>query len=185
MAKKYVIHRFLVATDKVFWSKFIANYRFPVLTLGYSENIALKPKFEVQAAHFSGRQHTLHCCVMESDGVNNYVYHLSDDTTHDNIMTFSILKDLVETYPEILANGKLILRSDNASTQYKSRFVFHDMKEFSKEFQVLVAWFHGEAGHGRGLVDSMSSFGCKAVLHNAIVTSNLWFLDAESMAVYC
>ena len=48
-------------------------YRFPVLTLDYSENIALKPKFEVQAAHFSGRQHTLHCCVIESDGVNNYV----------------------------------------------------------------------------------------------------------------
>ena len=184
MAKKYVIHRFFVATDKVFWSKFITNYRFPVLTLDYSENIALKPKFEVQAAHFRGRQHMLHCCVMESDGVNNYVYHLSDDTTHDNIITFSILKDLVETYPEILANGKLILRSD-ASTQYKSRFVFHDMKEFAKEFQVLVAWFHEEAGHGRGLVDSMSSFGCKAVLRNAIATSNLWFLDAESMAVYC
>ena len=92
-------------------------------------------------------------------------------------MIFSILKDLVETYPEILAIGKLILLSDNASTQYKSRFVFHDMKEF--------AWFHGEAGHGRGPVDSMSSFGCKAVLRDAIVTSNLWFPAAESMAAYC
>ena len=59
MAKRYLIHIFFVGIVKVFWAKFLSDYQFPVLTLDYSENIALKPKWEAQAAHFSGRQHTL------------------------------------------------------------------------------------------------------------------------------
>ena len=31
----------------------------------------------------------------------------------------------------------------------------------------------------------MSSFGCKSVLRDAIVTGNIWFPDAESMWSYC
>ena len=31
------------------------------IELDFSENIAIKPKFEVQEAHFSGKQYTLHC----------------------------------------------------------------------------------------------------------------------------
>ena len=185
LAKKYIIHRYFVGIGNVFWSRFTFNYEFPVLTFDYSENITLKPKHEAQSAHFSGRQHTLHCCVMGNNGINTYLYHLSDDTNHDNIMTFAIIKDVIETFPEVIANGKLILRSDHASTQYKSRFVFHDMKMLACEYNIEVVWFHGEAGHGRGLVDSMSSFGCKAVLRDAIITNNMWFPGARSMVSHC
>ena len=31
----------------------------------FSENIAMKPKFEVQEAHFSGKQYSLHCSIVE------------------------------------------------------------------------------------------------------------------------
>ena len=31
------------------------------IELDFSENIAIKSKFEVQEAHFSGKQYTLHC----------------------------------------------------------------------------------------------------------------------------
>ena len=49
------------------------------IELDFSENIAIKPKFEVQEAHFSGKQYTLHCSIVEP-GMNKYVYHLCDDT---------------------------------------------------------------------------------------------------------
>ena len=46
---------------------------------------------------------------------------------------------------------------------------------------VRAVWFYGIAGHGRGLVDAMSSFGCKRPLQNTIVTDDKWFSHAQEM----
>ena len=50
--------------------------------MDFSENIAMKTTSEVQEAHFSGKQYTLHCTFVQPGEVK-LVYHLSDDTTHD------------------------------------------------------------------------------------------------------
>ena len=82
-AEAYLEHRYNVAADKVFWKDFCAVCEKDIFHIDYSENIKLKPKFEAQSAHFSGRQHTLHCCVHhQKEDQINYVYHLSDDTNH-------------------------------------------------------------------------------------------------------
>ena len=47
--------------------------------------------------------------------------------------------------------------------------------------QIQVAWFYGEPGHGRGLVDAMSSFGCKGPLHQMIINDDSWFDTADEM----
>ena len=49
------------------------------IELDFSENLAITPKHEVQDAHFSGKQYSLHCAIVES-GETKYIYHLSDDT---------------------------------------------------------------------------------------------------------
>ena len=46
----------------------------------------MKPKFEAQDAHFSGKQFTLHCAIVEPEA-SKYVYHLGDDTTYDSFRT--------------------------------------------------------------------------------------------------
>ena len=49
--------------------------------MDFSQNIALKPKDEVQTAHFSGKQKSLHCStVIDENDVLSCVYHLSDHT---------------------------------------------------------------------------------------------------------
>ena len=64
------------------------NHVFPILKerfsekyieLDFSENLALRPKNEVQSADFSGKQHSLHCATF-SPRNTNFHYHLSDDT---------------------------------------------------------------------------------------------------------
>ena len=40
--------------------------------LDFSENLALKPKLEVQDAHFSGKQYSLHCSIVEPGEINMY-----------------------------------------------------------------------------------------------------------------
>ena len=45
------------------------------IELDFSENIAIKPKFEVQEAHFSGKQYTLHCSIVEP-GMNTFIIYV-------------------------------------------------------------------------------------------------------------
>ena len=65
-------------------------------------------------------------------------------------MTSFILRSLVTEHPELIDGGKLILKSDNCSTQYKSRKIFEEIKRLAVMWDVEIFWFYGEAGHGRG-----------------------------------
>ena len=184
IAQDYIIHRYFVTSGLEFWHKFTEVYSKGIMTIDYSENIQFKAKHKAQSAHFSGRQQTLHCCVIEKNGEHEYIYHLSDDKLHDSEMTFSIIEDIIKNNPSIIESGVLVLRSDNCPTQYKSRFVFARMRKLALKYQIAIFWFYGEPGHGRGLVDAMSSFGCKEPLRSAIITQDKWFDTAEEMAEY-
>ena len=61
----------------------------PYVELDFSENLAMKPKFEAQDAHFSGKQYTLHCSIVEPSDPK-YVYHMCDDTTHDPTFVYLV-----------------------------------------------------------------------------------------------
>ena len=71
-----------------------------------------------------------------------------------------------------------MLHSDNCSTQYKSQFIFNSLKKITHNFNINIAWFYGIAGHGRGIVDAMSSFGCKSILRNVIINNDTMFDNA-------
>ena len=58
------------------------------------------------------------------------------------------------------------------------------MKLFATKYKVTFVWFYGIPGHGRGLVDAMSSFGVKQPINHAIVTKDAWFPSADSMVSF-
>ena len=68
---------------------------------------------------------------------------MSDDTNHDSVMTMEILKTILEDHPEIIETGKLVLRSDNCLTQYKSTFVFKALLDLTEEHQIRIDFFYG------------------------------------------
>ena len=59
------------------------------------------------------------------------------------------------------------------------------MIKLASAFDIEIYWFYGEAGHGKGLVDAMSSFGCKKILHDDIVCDDKWFENAGEMVSLC
>ena len=181
IAVEYLLHRHSVVADRVFWAHMSETLEQPYIHMDYSQNIALKPKHEVQSQHYSGKEQTLHCTVLVFPDGNRYLYHLSDDTNHDSVMTFEVLESIIQEHPELIEGGVLIIKSDNCSTQYKSRHTFMKMSKLAAKYQCNVFWFYGEAGHGRGLVDAMSSFGCKKILRDAIVSEDVWFHNASEM----
>ena len=126
VSQKYLLHRYSIVNDKIYWQKFLLNNPHYTLLLDYSQNIAFKEKYQCQSAHFSGRQQTLHNTVLQSpkNGDNTYLYHISDDTNHESIMTFKIINQIIREHPEIIKNHFLVLRSDNRTEQYKCRTRF-------------------------------------------------------------
>ena len=99
-------------------------------------------------------------------------------------MTFHITRDILKYHLEIIEKGALVLRSDNCQEQYKCKFTFYEMKKLATEFGIKIVWFYGDPGHGRGLVDAVSSFGWKQQLRHEIVTNDSWFRNAEEMVQF-
>ena len=95
----------------------------------FSENIAIKPKFEVQEAHFSGKQYTLHCSIV-GPVMNEYVYHLCDNTKHDPVFVNEVLEEIFTK--RNIKNETVIIKSDNAHTQYKNQYAFFFLQQTSK-----------------------------------------------------
>ena len=82
--ESYLLHRShvenIAATLPMIRESFSGKY----IELDISENLRLKPKHQDQDAHFSEKQYSPHCSIVEP-GKNKYVYHLSDDTNYDPV----------------------------------------------------------------------------------------------------
>ena len=134
---------FFVINDKFYWKNFCQTTKYQTLWLDYSQNIVFTEKKQVQLAHFSGRQHTLHNTVIKSpnEGESVYIYHLSDDINHDSVLTFSIIRDIIYHHPEIIQKGFSILPSYNGQEQYKCKFTFFEIKKIAMDFGIcMVLW---------------------------------------------
>ena len=67
------------------------------IELDLSENLALKPNYEVQNAYLSGKQYSLHNAIVEPSE-NKYAYHLSDDTNRDLVFVNEFLEDIFKRW---------------------------------------------------------------------------------------
>ena len=83
---KYLKHRTYVDNCNRVFPLMRDAYQGKYIELDFSQNLALRPKHEVQSAHFSGKQFTLHCVIVEPFDIR-YHYHLSNDLKHDGILS--------------------------------------------------------------------------------------------------
>ena len=83
-------------------------------------------------------------------------YHFSDELTHNFAFTYSVVEHLIHLDPEL----EII------------RIKFLELELLEKGIPVIC---YGVSGHGKGLVDAMSSFGAKGLLRNAVVTQDLHY----------
>ena len=63
--------------------------------LDFSQNLSQRPKNEIQSVHFSGRQFTLQCTIVEPSEMH-YHYHLSHDTKYDEVFVDLVLRVIIE-----------------------------------------------------------------------------------------
>ena len=181
--ERYLYHRSIVDNIKTTLPKIREHFNGTYIEMDFSQNIALKPKDEVQPAHFSGKQQSLHCSIVVDEfGKLTYVYHLSDDTGHDAVFVNEVLEDIFKRWN--IRDTTILLKSDNAGSQYKDRYAFALYQQLANKYNVRIIRVYGAAGHGKGLIDAMSSFGVKSILREDIVTMNRWYGNSEKMCEY-
>ena len=185
LGQKYMLHRYNVVHEKFMWP--LIQHQCNVIGdliahMDFSENIKEKPKLEVQPHHFSGEQHTLHCTVIETPEKNRYFYHFSDEKMHDWRFLKSMIKDLLQ---EAISDQQIIrTKSDNCSLQYKCGAVYAMLRELAMELLKTIIAYFGAAGHGRCLVDGMSSFGVKNPLRKSIIAEDFYWATAAELVAF-
>ena len=182
----YLLHRYECINDNYMWPQIMDQSELGyIFHIDFSENISVTPKYEPQAAHFSGKQTSLHCTVVYHPELPKptYMYHISDNTTHNSVFTDHVIRDLIqkfnaEDYPLIR------IKSDNCAAQYCSLHVFEAYQRLANVLVKTIIIYYGVNGHGKGLVDAMSGFGVKTPLRRGIITKDFMFNTAAELVVY-
>ena len=157
------------------------TYSGKYIELDFLQNLAIRLALEVQSAHFSNKQYTLHCAIAKPFD-KQYHYHLSDDTKHDGIFDDHVLRELIIHYN--ISNKDLRVQSNNASSQYKNKHSFGLQQSLADEFNLRIIRTYGVAGHGKGVIDALSNFSVKNILRKDIVTHDVFFNNSCDMAEY-
>ena len=116
LSEKYLKHRTYVDNCTSVFPLLKESYSGKFIELDFSQNLSLRPKDEVQSAHFSGKQFTLHCAIVEPVQYR-YHYHISDDTKHDPFFVDYVVRDIIAKYN--IKDEDFWIQSDNTPTQYK------------------------------------------------------------------
>ena len=184
MQKQYLVHKYEVFNDMHHWPVILSttSEMGPTYHLDFSENISQMHKFKPQSSHFNKAWYSLHCTVRYGANGNLYLCHLSDEKRHDYVFTAADVEHIISIEEE--NHNILRFKSDNCSTQYKSKYVFNFWSSLAKKLNKTIIVYYGVSGHGKGLVDAMSGFGVKGPIRRAVVTKSFSFTTAEDIYNY-
>ena len=184
MTVKYLLHKNRIFNHDEYFP-LIEKSAQCIITQDWSENIQEKSKYEVQSAHFSGKQIVLHCTIVQTSGKTDYVYHFSDVKKKDWATGKWILNHVIENFVDKnLESDNIIRKTDNCREQYKSRQVFGAIQSLASSHNRSMKLVYGPPGHGRGLIDAMGAFGVKTILRKEILINDVNLDSAAKMVKY-
>lgn len=133
-----------------------------VVTMDFAENYKCRFQNEIQSAHWSYKQVTVHPTVLHYQCpeenchtiVHDYIVHLSDDLKHDGAFTKKVMDEILHYLAEKNLD-KAVIFSDGCSAQYKSKLPFLHLTELASDHpdQEIERHYFG-AHHGKSLCDS-------------------------------
>ncbi len=141
-----------------------------VVVMDFSENFTIEPQDEIQAAHYTQKQITIHPIYIvrhspDSSPDNPKIMKeslivLSDNMTHDAkavyLFTTKLFIHLQDQDPSVPI--KVLHRfSDNCAVQYKCVTAFSHLQLLQEVHGVKVIYHYTEAGHGKGPSDGLGA----------------------------
>ena len=180
LSEKYLKHRTYFDNCTSVFPLLKESYSGKSIESDFSQNVSLRPKDEVQSAHFSGKQFTSHCAIVEPVQYW-YHYHISGDTKHNPFFVDYLVRDIAKCN---IKDEDLWIQSDNSPTQYKNKHAFNLYQKLADDFNLPIVRTYGASGHGKGVIDAMSSFGAKNILRHDIITQDVFFNNSVSIVNY-
>lgn len=163
-----------------------------LLTMDFAENYLCKFQNEIQSAHWSYRQVTVHPCVFFyqcpkqdcNKRVTDYLIFLSDDLKHDSFFTKHIA-DYCINYLQSKQFVSIHMFSDGCPSQYKSKIPFFHLSELQLKYpQVYITRHFFGSNHGKSLCDS-SGGTVKNCATRAVACGDFSIQSAQEMFSFC
>ena len=77
----------------------------------------------------------------------------------------------------------VMIKIGNVPTQYKNKYAFDLIQQLANNYNFTIIRVYGPGDHVKGLIDSISSFGCKSILRRDI-GNDVWFSISEETPDY-
>lgn len=152
-----------------------------LVVMDFSENITLQSQDEIESAHWTQKQVTLHPIFIVRHAHDSTVEKpvilkeslvvLSNQLTHNADAVYAFTTQLLvhlNLNPGPRAIKKIHRFSDNCSCQYKCKTAFQHMSLLYKNFGIQVIYHYSESGHGKGPSDGIKA-GVKRRLDNLVL----------------
>ena len=168
-----------------------------VVVLDFSENYACLVDDEVQSAHWTIQQVTLHPMTVyvhhkDSTPANPHVLKVaivgvSDDLVHDVAAVTEFLKDglkKLKEMPEAQDIEMLHQFTDGCASQYKGRESFSDLTHCEHDLGLYTVRNYFESGHGKGPCDGLGAT-VKSSARQAVLQHRAVIRDAQELFAFC
>ena len=159
-----------------------ANGKHIVLQVDFAENYSIIQQNEIQSGHWAHNQVTLFtaCAYTNQNTVSSYVV-VSDDLVHGKFQVATFLDKIIKDIKKECPNSESIaFFSDGAASQFKQRYLFHNITHFEEDYGLKVSWNFFATSHGKGAVDGIGG-NVKRLVWNATRTG-AFVNNAESFA---
>ena len=123
----------------------------------------------------------MYCAIVEPV---QYWYHchISHDTKHEPFFVDYVVRDIIAKCN--IKDEDFWIQSDNAPTQHKNKHAFSLYQKLADDFNPRIIRTNGASGHGKCVIDAMSSFGAKNILRHSIIMQDVFFNDSDSIVNY-
>lgn len=152
-----------------------------LVVMDFSENITLQPQDEIESAHWTQKQVTLHPIFIvrhspESTEDNPVIHKeslvvISDHLTHNADAVFTFTEQLlihIQNNPGPEPVKVLHRFTDNCAAQYKCKSAFEHLLQLEDKHSIEIVYHFTESGHGKGPSDGLGA-GVKKRLERLIL----------------
>ena len=146
-------------SDYFEYMKVNANDNTVVCQVDYAENFSLDNQNQIQSAHWGKKLisiFTAYTWMGGSAGDGQSFGLVSNSIKHDKYSAITCLDILVNEIISMMPDvDQIIFFSDDASSQFKNRYVLNYLTHMMDTIDIDFSWNYFASGHGKGVVDGV------------------------------
>ncbi len=137
-------------------SKINASNKKIVVQVDYSENFETKQQDEVQSAHWNSKSISIFTAHAWCSGNDYSIALVLNDISHDKYCVNNCITYIINTLKQKLPSlEEILFFSDGAASQFKQRYLIHNLTRMSYEYQLIFSWHFFATSHAKGVVDGI------------------------------